>query len=81
MRDNPQTEKENKYILQWQGHLTHSVTSIKHFTLKKNEPNIWRMTYRQQGTLIDTSTCGEKTKQELKGMHNRPIGTALAKVH
>lgn len=77
--------KQNQQSLQGQDQLTHSVTSIKHFTFKKkNTPNILR-TYRQQGPLIDTSTCGGKTKQELKGMQNKPRGPAptelLLKLH
>lgn len=34
-----------------------------------------RMTYRKQGTLIETSTCGRRKKKNrnYKTMHNKPI--------
>lgn len=33
-----------------------------------------RMTYRKQGTLIETSTCGRRKKnRNYKTMHNKPI--------
>lgn len=64
--------EENKHILQWHDPLIHSIIWVKH--LSKSKWTRLRMTYRKQGTLIETSTCGKKKKNKnYKTMRNKPI--------
>lgn len=64
--------EENKHILQWHNPLPHSVISVSS-SLNPYEIGL-RMTYRKQGTLIETSTCGRRKKnRNYKTMHNKPI--------